>query len=412
MKFPKRAYSISDTDFLQKLSRYQQAEAALVEQLTTMFVAAKWQDSLPNWSKCRSVNVKDGARSLMGSVLNALAGSLCLHNESPLEVAKVRYEVPNFGPYESFRSSNRITLVAYARPTDSSNPLPGEAPAGASAVFDEAYERFKRCVKWEQLARQRFLDDYKFAQADCYNGYQWPNDLRRTREIDERPSLTLNGIRQHNLQIINDAKQNKPSIKAMPTGGGSTYESALCVSAIFKHIEYISNATTAYDLATAFQVQAGWGYIRVETDYCNEDNFDQEIYIRRVTDPLSVYMDPDAKEADKSDARFAFAFEDIDREEFDKSPKWSKWSSLATQTALGDIEGWQTQTSVRVADYWRVVEEKDELFALPKGFGGGQFPGGFVKRSTLKQGGNKFWREIRKALDTNPDVRSRELDHE
>ena len=298
--------------------------------------------------------------------------------------------------------------MANARP-EGSNPLPGEAPARASAVFDEAYERFKRCVKWEQLARQRFLDDYKFAQADCYNGYQWPNDLRRTREIDERPSLTLNGIRQHNLQIINDAKQNKPSIKAMPTGGGSTYESALCVSAIFKHIEYISNATTAYDLATAFQVQAGWGYIRVETDYCNEDNFDQEIYIRRVTDPLSVYMDPDTKEADKSDARFAFAFEDIDREEFDKSAKWSRWSKLASQTALGDIEGWQTQTSVRVADYWRVVEEKDELFALPKGFGGGQFPGGFVKRSTLKQGGNKFWREIRKALDANPDVRSREL---
>src|SRR5271163_3414017 len=215
-----------------------------------------------------------------------------------------------------------------------------EASAGStSEVFSEAYERFKRCVKWEQTARRRFLDDYKFAQADAYNGYQWPNDLRRTREVDERPSLTLNGIRQHNLQIINDAKQNKPSLKAMPTGGGSTYESASCVSALFKHIEYISNATTAYDCATAFQVQAGWGYLRVETDYCNETNFDQEIYIRRVTDPLSVYMDPEAKEADKSDAKFAFAFEDIEREEFQKSPKWSKYWNLASQTALGDIEG-------------------------------------------------------------------------
>lgn len=294
-------------------------------------------------------------------------------------------------------------------PPPSANPLPGEAPPEASPVFDEAFERFKRCVKWEQLARQRFLDDYKMAQADAYNGYQWPNDLRRTREVDERPSLTLNGIRQHNLQIINDAKQNKPSIKAMPTGGGSTYESAQCVSALFKHIEYISNATTAYDLATSFQVQAGWGFIRVETDYCNEENFDQDIFIRRVTDPLSIYMDPDAKEADKSDAKFAFAFEDIDREEFEKSPKWRKYSSLASQTALGDIEGWQTQTNVRVADYWRVVEEADLLYALPKGFGHSSFPGGFIKRSTLREGGAKFWKEIKKALDANPNVRSREL---
>ena len=283
------------------------------------------------------------------------------------------------------------------------------APQGSSAVFTEAYDRFKRCVKWEQTARQRFLDDYKMAIADSYNGFQWPNDLRKTREIDDRPSLTLNGIRQHNLQIINDAKQNKPSIKAMPTGGGSTYASAACVSALFKHIEYISNATTAYDLATTFQVNAGWGYLRIETDYANEENNDQEIYIRRVNDPLSIYMDPEAKEADKSDAMFAFAFEDIEKEEFDKSPKWSKYAHLAGQTALGDFEGWLTQNKVRVADYWRVVEEEDLLYALPKGFGHGAFPGGFVKRSTLKQGGHKFWKELSAALKADNNVTSRPL---
>jgi len=295
-----------------------------------------------------------------------------------------------------------------ARP-EGTNPPPGEAPSDASPVFAEAFERFKRCVKWEQTARQRFLDDLKFAEADAYNGYQWPNDLRRTREVDERPSLTLNGVRQHNLQIINDAKQNKPSIKAMPTGGESTFESAQCVSALFKHIEYISSASTAYDLATSFQVKAGWGYLRVDTDYCNEDNFDQDIYVRRVTDPLSIYMDPDAKEADKSDARFAFAFEDIDREEFAISPKYRKWKDLASSTALGDIEGWQSQTSVRVADYWRVVEELDTLYALPKGFGHAGFPGGFVRKSQLKEGGKRYWREISKELEGNPDIRSREV---
>lgn len=289
-------------------------------------------------------------------------------------------------------------------------PQHGDSAGAArrGPVFDLAYERFKRSVKWEQSARQRFLDDYKFANADAYNGYQWPNDLRRTREVDERPSLTLNGARQHCLQIINDAKQNKPSIKAMPTGAGASYQSAQVVNALFKHIEYISNATTAYDTATHFQVEAGWGYLRVETDYCSEENFDQEIYIRKVWDPLTIYMDPEAKESDKSDAKFAFVFEDIERDEFLESPKWSQWKDLASASAMGDLEGWMSQDYIRVADYYAIEEKRDTLYALPKGAVSG-VEGGFVKASLLKQGGRRFWKEIRAYLDANPEVRSREL---
>src|SRR5579864_788228 len=102
------------------------------------------------------------------------------------------------------------------RPPRDSAPPNNETVVSRDPVVQEAYDRFKVCEKREQVARARFLDDDKFANADTYNGYQWPNDLRKTREIDERPSLTLNGVRQHNLQIINDAKQNKPGMKAMP----------------------------------------------------------------------------------------------------------------------------------------------------------------------------------------------------
>jgi len=299
--------------------------------------------------------------------------------------------------------------MANRPPSDANPEYASEERAGRDEIVQEAMDRFERCLKWEQTARQRFLDDYKFANADSYNGYQWPNDLRRTREVDDRPSLTLNGVRQHNLQITNDAKQNKPGIKIMPVGNEATYESSQVYSALMRHIEYTSNATVAYDTAMTFAVNAGWGYLRVYTDYCDEDTFDQDIRIGKVSDPLTIYMDPDAKETDKSDAKFAFEFEDIETDEFAKDPRWAKYADIATRGPLGDSTGWQNEDYIRIAHYWRVAEKKDVLYAIPKDFVQG-YPGGFIKRSVLEAGKrNKQFREILKALESDPRVRSREV---
>lgn len=282
-----------------------------------------------------------------------------------------------------------------------------------SELVVEAMERFERCSKHESTARQRFIDDYKFANADAYNGYQWPNNLRQAREIDKRPCLTLNGVRQHNLQIINDAKQNKPGVKILATGGGASAESAQVLQALVRHIEYTSNATSAYDRAVTFMTTAGWGYLRVETDYENEDNFDQAIFIRGIADPLSVYLDPDAKEPDKSDAKFAFIFEDIQRDEFERDARYKRYAHLATSSALGDSEGWMHEDYLRVAEYFRVVEREDTLYMLPKGYGGlSDFPGGFVKASFLKKAskrGKARETSLLRIVEADETVASRQL---
>jgi len=281
-------------------------------------------------------------------------------------------------------------------------------------VVQEAYDRFKLCEERESVARSRFLDDWKFANADAYNGFQWPNDLRRTREIDDRPSLTLNGVRQHNLQITNDAKQNKPGMKAMPTGGGATTESAGAISALFRHIEYISDATVAYDLASQFQVNAGWGYLRVTTAYLDEDTFDQDIIIRAVKNPLMVYLDHDGIDGDSRDPRFGIIFEDIPRDEFEKDPQYSEETKrLATSPPFADAAGWISNDFVRIADYYRIVEENDVLYALPKGFGHESFPGGIIRRSMLTSSSKKMPAPVKRALldalEKDDRVRSRDV---
>ncbi len=105
----------------------------------------------------------------------------------------------------------------------------GETAPGSltlSPIVNEASRRFKLCSDWETTARDNFLDDYRFAHGDADNGYQWPNRISASRDIDSRPCLTMNIVRQHNLQIINEAKQNKSSVAFKATGGTATKESA------------------------------------------------------------------------------------------------------------------------------------------------------------------------------------------
>lgn len=237
-------------------------------------------------------------------------------------------------------------------------------------IVREAHERFKRCLDFEGKFRELFLDDLRFCNADSDNGYQWPNDLRKNREIDARPCLTINKTRQHVLLITNEAKQNKPSVKVQATGGNATYESAQVFEGVVRHIEYISDAQSAYDTALDHQVQGGVGYWRVVTDYAGSDSFDQEIFIRRVRDPMCVLIDPDAKEADGSDAKFGFVFDDLTLDEFKRRYPGEK--DVINSAPFGSGRDWLGKDHVRVAEYYRCEYVKDELIALPMpdGMGG------------------------------------------
>lgn len=272
-----------------------------------------------------------------------------------------------------------------------------ELLTGDDRIIAEAKRRFKQCEQWESRARKLFLEDIKFANADSDNGYQWPNDVRRSRDIDERPCLTINKTRQHNLQITNDARQNKPSAVVRPVGNGATYEAAQVFEGIFRHIEYISNASVAYDTATSFQVAGGIGYWRVVTDYLGNDNFDQEIFIRRVKDPLTIFLDPDINELDGSDARFGFIFDDMPIDEFRST--YPEYRDKGGAAPLGNSDGWIDKDHIRIAEYYRREESTDQLvsFTDPRS---GQSQ--LIRRSKIPD-------EIAGVVIDNPSTRIREI---
>lgn len=229
-----------------------------------------------------------------------------------------------------------------------------------SKVLKEARSRFTRCVNWESTARARYIDDFKFCEGDSDNLYQWPEDVRSRMTADKRAMLTINKTKQHVLDILNDARQAKVAIKIRAVGDGSSVESSEVFMGVVRHIEYISNANSAYQHGLSCSVKGGIGYWRVVTGYANDDSFDQEIFIRRIFDPLTVYLDPDIREFDGSDARFGFVFTEIPRDEFDQ-----QYPDLKDKVANSDFgpTSWVTENSVRQCEYFRRVETQERLIA-------------------------------------------------
>ena len=246
----------------------------------------------------------------------------------------------------------------------------GNTPSSDSdqEILFEARHRFQRINDWEGTFRTQFVDDVRFANGDSDNHWQWPDAMFSDRDAAQRPSLTVNKVRQHCLQVVNDAKQNKPQIRITPVSDEATKASADVFEGIMRHIEYMSNASVAYDTATEHQVQGGIGWWRIKTEYEDPGGFELGCRIQRVRDARSIWMDPDIQEADGSDARFAFVVDDVPREQFE-----SKYPEYRDRVPQGSFAGpviqggWLDEDHVRVAEYYRRSEREDTMHLLPDG---------------------------------------------
>lgn len=281
---------------------------------------------------------------------------------------------------------------------------------GPEKIIAEAKRRALTCIDWERNPRKLFVDDLKFDAADSDNRYQWPQAILNVRG-DERPALTINKTQQHNKQIINDGKQNTPSIKISPTGDGASADSAQVFADVVRRIEYISNARSAYNTAYAFAVRGGIGYFRIVTDYVHDDTFDQDLFIRRVKDPLSIYLDPDINEEDGSDARFGFVFEDRPNEEVIAEYPHLKDKITAQNAISGSDSTWITRDHTRIAEYYRKVSIKDKLILLtePETLADGT-PNELAGQVTIRKA-SEVPKEIL-ALAVTPETKYREISRE
>jgi hypothetical protein len=266
-------------------------------------------------------------------------------------------------------------MANYGGINDVASVAQGRTKGGRSEsdVLATARSRLNMAISAYSESREDEIDDLRFFAGSPDNHWQWPADVLATRgavqgqTINARPCLTINKLPQHVRQVTNDQRQNRPAIKVIPVDDKADTEVADIFDGLMRHIEYISDADVAYDTACENQVAYGEGYIRVLTEYCNEDSFDQDIKIGRVRNSFSVYMDPTIQDPCGSDAKWCFITEDILKEDYERMfPEASPISTLKT-LGVGDqsLSQWINEDTVRIAEYFYVEHESKTLNLYP-----------------------------------------------
>lgn len=230
-------------------------------------------------------------------------------------------------------------------------------------VVAEVRDRIEESWKFDRDNRYDAASDLQFLAGD-----QWPETVKREREAQGRPMLTINRLPQFVRQVTNDIRQAEFSIKVAPEDDGSDPALAKIYDGLIRQIQYQSSARHVYATAAEHQASCGIGWFRICCEYPDDSAFDQEIRIKQIRNPLSVYDDPAAVEPDRSDAMWRAICEVWPKKTF--KAKYPKAKEVGVERPLDGNEQslfWASDDSVRIAEYWRKVPYKKTIALLEDG---------------------------------------------
>lgn len=202
---------------------------------------------------------------------------------------------------------------------------------------------------------QKAKDDLYFMGDEPYA--MWNDDLRKERWLSGRPVLTIDQLSQFIHQVVNDIRQNTPSIDIIPADDASI-EDARARKEIIRGIEYKSNADEVYDTAANNSVRSSIGFIRVDNEYSNNTGFEQELVIKRVINPLACMIDSDSVECDGRDAKHAFVLEDMTVDAFKK--RWPQFTP-SSFTAKREKKNYKSTEVVTICEFFQIEQQPVEL---------------------------------------------------
>lgn len=228
----------------------------------------------------------------------------------------------------------------------------------------EVVQRFTEARAEAQAAdhenRLKMIEDLKFAALD-----QWPEEIKKER--NGRLMLTLDKINQGIKSVIGDMRENRPSIRVLPVDDQADVETAKVINGIVRTIEQTSSATSVYLSAAEFQVKCGFGVWRIVNEFASHDVFEQDIFVKRIKNPLNWWFDPMAQETTKQDGRYVFGMSQMHKEDFKKEfPEVDPGNvdEMFDGEGFGD---WTDDNDVIYAEYYEKRPKKKRLCLLSNG---------------------------------------------
>lgn len=228
-------------------------------------------------------------------------------------------------------------------------------------LLEEGKEAFELASDTEADNRELAKDDIRFARL----GEQWPEEIRKSRELAQRPCLTTNMMNTFIRQVVNDARQNKPAIKVHPADDDADPQTAEIMNGLIRNIEYTSDAEVAYDTATESAVSMGWGYFKIDYGYAYDNSTDLDITIDRIANPFTIYGDPYSTAADSSDWNTAFEVEWLTESAFER--QFPDEDQVNWDFDFQGAESWRRDKEIMVAKWWRREEVERPMIVLSNG---------------------------------------------
>lgn len=219
-------------------------------------------------------------------------------------------------------------------------------------------------ARYDKQNRDWALEDLQFAAGD-----QWDERVKREREGNLRPCLTINVLPQFIGQVVGDRRMNKVQIKVRPHRSG-TKAVADVRSGLIKSIESYSRAERAYDAACEDQVACGIGNLRVDMKYAADDVFDQDIKISHIPNPLAVIWDRMSVDPTARDAKHCFVIDSIPKEVFEQQhPKATipSGSSTGFSDNAARTSSWIEGDIIRITEFWELIEKPAKIALLQDG---------------------------------------------
>jgi hypothetical protein len=256
-----------------------------------------------------------------------------------------------------------------AETVDTSAPEEGEEAGKKEAdkrdpkdIIDECRKLIEFVTSTDGDNRSAAIDDLEFL-----SGNQWPDEISRAREADDRPMITVNTLPTYIRQVTNDQRQNKGAIKTHPVDEEADPDTAEVIQGFIRHIEYDSNADVAYDTAVNGAASNGFGWFRLVTEWASEKSTDQDIKFRRIRNPLTVFPGYHEQPEGSDIKQLAISIK-ITRAEFERQ------YPNADMAGFGDLgpewADWRDDQFIRVAEYYRIEYEDCEVVKLSNGESG------------------------------------------
>lgn len=145
---------------------------------------------------------------------------------------------------------------------------------------------------------------------------QWQDSV--VNAMGNRPRFTFDKTGQLIEDMMSEIEGMDFGIRVRPAGGGAEKDTAEVLAGIIRHIEDQSNASQLYRKSIRRVIRRGITFLRLKTDWKDEDSFEQDIFINDISNSTDRCWLGYHEETDGSDAQEGWQVHALTPDEFEE----------------------------------------------------------------------------------------------